>query len=98
MPWKLIFFLVLMGLVVFFAGFNLDNSSDVSFGFRTFEDVPIFLSLAIAFFGGAAVTLPFSFRKYLSKRARPPKLKKENKRKGKGPHAPTDGSLPTLPH
>lgn len=98
MPWKLIFFLLLMGVVVFFAGFNLGNASDISFGFHTFHDVPVFLSLAIAFFAGAAVTLPFSFRKYLSKRARPPKQKKESKRKGRAPHAPTDSSLPTLPH
>ncbi len=58
-PWKMIFFLIILAFVVFFAGFNLTNVSDISFGFYKLVDVPIFISLFIAFIVGALVMLPF---------------------------------------
>mgnify|MGYP006305854057 CR=1 FL=1 len=61
-PWKMIFFLVILAFVVFFAGFNITNVSDISFGFYTIEDVPIFISLFIAFIVGALVMIPFVAR------------------------------------
>ena len=61
-PWKMIFFLVVLAFVVFFAGFNITNVSDISFGFYTIIDVPIFISLFIAFIVGALVMLPFIVR------------------------------------
>ena len=77
MPWKLIGFLVLIGLILAFVGFNADNVSDISFGFHRFEEVPIFVSLFIAFFFGVLVTLPFTLlgRSQRSKK-RPKKEKK----------------------
>lgn len=63
MPWKLLVFLVVVGLILAFVGFNAANVSDVSFGFYRFEDVPIFISLFVAFFLGVLVTLPFTFRR-----------------------------------
>ncbi len=79
MPWKMIFFLVIMLLVVLFIVFNLNNSSDISFGFRSYEDVPIFLSLFIAFAAGALVSIPMVL---LGKRKKNPekRVKKEKKR------------------
>jgi hypothetical protein len=62
-PIKLIIFLVVLGIVIFFVGFNLKNVSDISFGFHTLEDVPIFISLFIAFAAGVVVMLPFTFRR-----------------------------------
>lgn len=59
MPWRLIVFIVILGLVVIFAGFNITNASDVSFGFTVVEDVPIFISLFFAFVVGVVVMLPF---------------------------------------
>jgi uncharacterized integral membrane protein len=47
-----------MLIVVLFIVFNVNNSSDISFGFKTYEEVPIFLSLFIAFAAGALVTIP----------------------------------------
>jgi uncharacterized integral membrane protein len=58
-PFKLIIFLVILAVFVFFAGFNISHSSTISFGFYKFEDVPIFISLFIAFLLGAFVMLPF---------------------------------------
>ncbi len=79
MPWKLLFYLVVLSVVVLFAGVNIRNVSDVSVGFHTFEDIPIFVSLFAAFFLGVLVTLPFTYVKYLRKRAKFPKQKKEKK-------------------
>ena len=58
-PWKMVFFLAILAIVVFFAGFNITNVSDISFGFYTVIDVPIFISLFIAFIAGALVMIPF---------------------------------------
>lgn len=62
-PWKLIFFLIILTLVVLFAGFNIANTVDISLGFRTFEDIPIFIALFIAFVLGNFVMLPFALGK-----------------------------------
>jgi uncharacterized integral membrane protein len=63
MPWRLVLFLVALALMVAFAGFNLDNTADVSFGFYTIPSVPIFISLFTSFLLGAVVMLPFSMRR-----------------------------------
>ncbi|MFP4206466.1 MAG: hypothetical protein ACLFM5_03890 [Spirochaetaceae bacterium] len=78
MPWKLIGFLVLMGLILAFVGFNADHAVDVSFGFYRFEDVPIFVSLFIAFALGVLITLPLALRRRSPRRTStaPPKRPK----------------------
>ncbi len=63
MPWKLIVFLLTLTLIVCFIGFNLDHQSDISFGFYSFEEVPIFVSLFSAFLLGCLIMLPFTFRR-----------------------------------
>ena len=63
MPWKLVGFIICLVLGTCFAGFNLKNSCNISFGFHTFENIPIFLSLIIAFACGVLVTLPFTIIK-----------------------------------
>lgn len=73
MPWKLIAFLVLLGLILAFVGFNAGNVSDISFGFHRYEDVPIFVSLFSAFFIGVLVTLPFTIRRRSTKERKRPK-------------------------
>ena len=73
-PWKLIAFLVLVGLILAFVGFNAANVSDISFGFYRLEDVPIFMSLFVAFAAGVLVTLPFTlFGRSKRDRKRPKK-------------------------
>jgi len=59
MPWKLILFVICMVLVLVFAGLNMGNVSDISFGFKVFTDVPVFLSLLFAFILGIIFSLPF---------------------------------------
>lgn len=63
MPWRLIGFIICIVLVTVFAGFNLDNRCNISFGFYQLENVPIFFSLMAAFVFGVLVVLPFTFGK-----------------------------------
>lgn len=80
-PWKLILFLILLLIFVLFAGFNIKNVSDINLGFTTIEDVPIFVSLFIAFLIGSFIVLPFTFRR----RKKPKKETKEEKKKKEEP-------------
>ncbi len=54
----MIFFLIILLILVVFIAFNVNNSSDISFGFKNYTDVPIFVSLFIAFTAGVVVTIP----------------------------------------
>lgn len=76
-PWKLIFFLIILTLVILFAGFNIRNTVDISLGFTIYEEVPIFIALFIAFLLGNFVMLPFA----LGKNRRTKKAKEEKARK-----------------
>lgn len=60
MPWKLILYVIVLGVVLAFVGLNIGNQSDISFGFVVYENVPIFLSLFGAFFVGIVVALPIA--------------------------------------
>ena len=70
MPWKLVGFIICLILGTCFAGFNLENSCNISFGFKTFQNVPIFFSLIVAFALGVIVTLPFTVIKKKSAKDR----------------------------
>jgi len=70
MPWKMIGFLVVLVLVAFFASLNMNHSADISLGFYIFKDVPIFLSLLIAFLAGAVLIIPFTIGASLRKKNR----------------------------
>ena len=48
-------------LVTIFIGFNLENACDVSFGVYIFKDVPVFMSILLAFAVGVFIMLPFTF-------------------------------------
>ena len=61
MPWKLILFILSVVLVTIFIGFNLTNACDVSLGVYTFKNVPIFMSILLAFALGVFIMLPFTF-------------------------------------
>lgn len=58
MPWKMLIYLIGLGIVLSFIGLNLGNTADISLGFTTFEAVPIFMGLFIAFFSGVVLTIP----------------------------------------
>lgn len=60
MPWKLIFYLLILAIVLTFIGLNLGNRADISLGFVEFEQVPVFMGMFVAFFLGVIVAIPVS--------------------------------------
>ncbi len=57
MPWKLIGFIILVGLILLFITLNVGNKSDISFGVVVFKNVHIFTSLFVAFLIGLLTAL-----------------------------------------
>jgi uncharacterized integral membrane protein len=60
MPWKLLGFVVFLGILLVFIGLNLGNSCDISFGFTTVTAVPIYLTVFSAFVLGLLCAIPLS--------------------------------------
>ena len=56
---KLVAFIIAIVAFAFFAGFNLDNKTDIWFFFKTFHDVPVFMNSLISFVFGAFCSLLF---------------------------------------
>ncbi len=86
MPFKLFMLILLVVIITLFAGFNIQNTCDVSFVFHEFKNVPVFVTVLFSFAAGCIAVLPFTFRKKKKekKQSLPPKvevveLKKEKK-------------------
>lgn len=58
---KLFSFVFFILVLTFFIGFNLENRCDISLIFYTFQDVPIFMSLLLAFSLGILAVIPYLF-------------------------------------
>jgi hypothetical protein len=104
MPWKLIFLLIVLAIVLVFVGLNLGNTSDISLGFVDFEDVPVFMGLFIAFFLGVAVAIPISMssssrktKARSEKRFEKRRRKEEKKRLAAQASSKPTGSVPSIP-
>ena len=67
MRWRLIQFIVLFAIFLVFIVFNLENKCDISFGFTTFEEVPVFLTVFFSLMIGMICILPFVFIKSKNK-------------------------------
>ena len=94
MPWRLIGFIIIFGLFLVFIACNLGNKCDISFGFRVFKDVPVFLTAFASFILGMFCALPFIFsvrakrKKAGADGAAPDAGKKKGKKSGgAGPQA-----------
>jgi len=66
---RLLGFVFVLLVVISFIMFNLGNTSDLSLGFITFYDVPVFLSVLCAFLIGVLFAIPLSFSLGWKKRA-----------------------------
>lgn len=75
---RLIGTIIIIVIMAFFVGFNLDNKCNVNLLFKTFENVPVFITIMISFAAGIIFTLPvaLSFR---HKKAKKDQQKKEKK-------------------
>ena len=70
MPWKLILFLIALVLLLIFAGLNMNNAADISFGFKVLHEVPIFVSLLLSFILGIVFSIPFLINAGIRKKSR----------------------------
>ncbi|MDR1319291.1 MAG: hypothetical protein LBJ90_06670 [Treponema sp.] len=59
MPLRLIEFIIVFAVFLVFIAFNLENKCDISFGFRTMKDVPVFLTAFSSFIFGMLCAVPF---------------------------------------
>lgn len=80
MPWKFLIFLVILAIVIVFAGINVNNSADIDLGFHRFESVPVFVGLGSAYVLGAVSILPFALNKAFRKRRKLSNRYKEKQR------------------
>ena len=63
MKFKIFLIVLIITIEAVFAGLNMKNVSDISFGFAVLKDVPVFLSILISFVSGAVIVLPFTLIK-----------------------------------
>jgi uncharacterized integral membrane protein len=63
--WRLIGFILIFAVFLAFIVFNLNNRCDVSFGFTSVTDMPVFITAFVSFFLGMLCAVPFfaSFRR-----------------------------------
>ncbi|AGT43950.1 hypothetical protein [Treponema pedis] len=59
MPWKVIYFLFIILAFALFAGFNMNNTCDVSLVFYTLKTVPVYVINLFSFLIGIVLTVPF---------------------------------------
>lgn len=55
---KVIISVCILALLTIFCGFNINNRCDVNLIFTTVTDVPVFVSLMVAFLAGVVVMVP----------------------------------------
>lgn len=86
MSFRLFMFILFLILMTFFIGFNLDNRCDVNLIFYTWRDVPVFISVLVAFLCGALAVLPSClFRPRRKVAPSTPGVKEQGVKKDKGP-------------
>jgi uncharacterized integral membrane protein len=84
---RLIGFILIFALFLTFIVLNLENKCDVSLGFRTIQELPVFITAFVSFFLGMICAAPFAFsfsrKKKLSSPEAPLKAGKKPGKKGK---------------
>jgi uncharacterized integral membrane protein len=98
MPWRLIGFILIFGIFVFFIAFNLNNRCDINFWFEAkIPEVPVFLTVFSSFVLGMLCAIPFivsSRRKRKEKGTPELPPAKAGKKKGKSQDIPELSPLP----
>jgi len=73
-----IFFILVFAVFLCFIIFNLGNASNVSLGFRTFNDIPVFVTALFSFALGLLFTFPLLFTVGRRRRIKAAKARAEN--------------------
>jgi len=63
MPGRLIAIIIAFAIFLTFITFNLNNKCDISFGFKVFKDVPVYLTVFIFYTLGLFTSLPFFIKR-----------------------------------
>ncbi|MDR0554144.1 MAG: hypothetical protein LBG76_05025 [Treponema sp.] len=98
MPWRFLGFIIASGIFLVFIGLNLENRSDVSFGFIKISQAPVYLTVFTSFVLGMLCSLPivvsvrFRRSKNRGKNSAQPGVKKRGKKE------PLKESLEESPH
>ncbi|MDR2618398.1 MAG: hypothetical protein LBC62_05955 [Treponema sp.] len=91
---RLIGFILIFAVFLTFIVLNLDNKCDVSLGFRTIREIPVFITVFVSFFLGMFCAVPFAIsfgrKKHLAKEASSKQAKKWGKNKDKASQLPED--------
>ena len=66
---RLFGFILIFAVFLSFIVLNLQHRSDISFGFITFQDVPVFVSILCSFMAGVLFSIPLAFAFSRKKRA-----------------------------
>ena len=79
---KLILIIAIILIQAVFAGLNIKNVSDISFGFTVLKDIPVFLTISLSFIAGVIIVFPFVL--FSSKKSRKnAEIKKDTKKEKK---------------
>jgi hypothetical protein len=68
MPGRLIIFIFILAIILFFIGFNLDNRCDIGFGFAKLENIPVFFPIFVSFALGLLCSLPFIIKNKIGRK------------------------------
>ena len=91
MPWRLIEFILIFAIFLVFIGFNLGNTCDISFGFKTISHVPVFLTAFSSFFLGMLCAVPFIISARTRRKNKAADEPKRQKKGGKIEELPAGG-------
>jgi uncharacterized integral membrane protein len=97
---RLIGFILVFVVFLTFVVLNLDNKCEISFGFKTIPQVPVFITAFSSFILGMIVAVPLVLALDRKKRPglqKPPKLHKDDPKKTGGYDAgiPDSSGIPT---
>jgi hypothetical protein len=88
---RLIGFILIFIVFLTFIVLNLGNSCDISFGFKTIPQVPVFITAFSSFVLGLLVAVPFALTLGRKKQPGPPKPPKPRKEDPPKPGSPVAG-------
>jgi len=70
MPSRLIFFIFILAIILFFIGFNLGDEyrCNINFGFAVLPQVPVFFTIFVSFALGLLCSLPFIIKSKIGRK------------------------------
>ena len=89
-----IIFILVFACFLCFIIFNLGNASDVSLGFRTFHDIPVFVTALFSFALGMLFVFPLIFTVGRKRKLKAARAQAENSRIEGGDSRAIDSKVP----